>query len=434
MTSSDSVLPLESFQTFGDLLKYLRRRARLTQRELCIAVGYSEAQISSLEQNLRPPDLASLTALFIPALYLEDEPLIVTRLMELAAQARGEALPQSGAITFSRSVRREIKENIRTVEDESINNLPLQLTSFVGRERETLEIENLLGSENKNRLITLMGNGGCGKTRLALQVAAQIMRAYRDGAWLIELAPIVNPEHVTQTFITSLGLPEPRDDSPTLALTKFLRAKHILLVVDNCEHIVFEAAKLIQEILLTCPHVQVIATSREILNIPGEVRFRVPSLSLSEGADSRSESVQLFMDRAKAALPTFELTKENASVVAQICSRLEGIPLAIELAAARTTALSVGQIAARLDNSFQLLTGGGALLPHHQTLDATIEWSYNMLSESERILLHRLSVFSGGWTLDAAEAVASDLSFISDRKSTRLNSSHSRASRMPSSA
>ena len=415
MPYSEPAIPLESFQTFGDLLKYLRRRARLTQRELCIAVGYSEAQISRLEQNQRPPDLAALTALFIPALYLEDEPVIVTRVMELAVQARGEKLPQNGVVTFSRSVRQEVRESVRTVEEAALNNLPLQLTSFIGREREILEIKNLLDpSHGKARLVTLTGSGGGGKTRLALEVARQLTESYRDGVWLIELAPISNPAHMPQTFITSLGLPEPREDSPTLALTKFLRTKNTLLIVDNCEHIVSKTAKLIQEILLTCPHAQVIATSREILNIPGEVRFRVPSLSVSNDTDSRSESVQLFMDRAKTALPTFELTKDNASDVAQICLRLDGIPLAIELAAARMTALSIQQIAARLDKSFQLLTGGGESLPRHQTLDATIQWSYDLLSESERILLHRLSVFAGGWTLDAAEAVASDSSFISD--------------------
>jgi predicted ATPase len=414
MPSSDSVLPLESFQTFGDLLKYLRRCARLTQRELCIAVGYSEAQISRLEQNLRPPDLAALTALFIPALYLEDEPLIVTRLMELAAKARGEALPQSGMISFSRSIRSEIKESIRTVEEESLNNLPLQLTSFIGRAREMIEIKNLLETGNKNRLITLMGSGGCGKTRLALQVGMQTIHTYHDGVWLIELASILDPAHVAQTFITSLGLPEPRDDSPTLALTKFLRAKHILLIADNCEHVISETAKLIKEILLTCPRAQVIATSREMLNIPGEIRFHVPSLSLSDDLNSQSESVQLFVERAQTAFPTFRLNGENLSAVSQICRRLDGMPLAIELAAARVNTLSVQQIAARLDNSFQLLTGGGKSLPHHQTLEAAIEWSYDLLSDSERILLHRLSVFAGGWTLEAAESVASDPSFISN--------------------
>src|SRR6188474_2501643 len=241
MPYSEPAIPLESFQTFGDLLKYLRRRARLTQRELCIAVGYSEAQISRLEQNQRPPDLAALTALFIPALYLEDEPVIVTRLMDLAVQARGEKLPQSGVVTFSRSVRQEVRESVRTVEEVALNNLPLQLTSFIGREREITEIKNLLDlNHGKARLVTLTGSGGCGKTRLALEVARQLTEAYRDGVWLIELAPISNPAHMPQTFITSLGLPEPRDDSPAQALTKFLRPKHTLLIIDNCEHVVSE--------------------------------------------------------------------------------------------------------------------------------------------------------------------------------------------------
>ena len=165
MSPSEPALSLESFTTFGDLLKYSRRRARLTQREVAIAVGYSEAQISRLEQNLRPPDLAALAALFIPALYLEDEPEIVARLMELAAQARGEELPRSGVITFSHSIQREMLEEVRSVEDNVLNNLPLPLTSFVGRRREIVEIKDLLG---KAKLVTLTGSGGCGKTRLAI--------------------------------------------------------------------------------------------------------------------------------------------------------------------------------------------------------------------------------------------------------------------------
>src|SRR6185436_3104315 len=172
MPYSEPAIPLESFQTFGDLLKYLRRRARLTQRELCIAVGYSEAQISRLEQNQRPPDLVALTALFIPALYVEDEPEIVARLMELAAQARGEELPHSGVITFSRSVQKEILENVRSVEDNVLNNLPFQLTSFVGRGHEIAEIKDRF---DKAKLVTLTGSGGCGKTRLALETSRQLI-------------------------------------------------------------------------------------------------------------------------------------------------------------------------------------------------------------------------------------------------------------------
>ena len=423
MPSSEPVLPLESFLTFGDLLKYLRRRARLTQRELSIAVGYSEAQISRLEQNQRPPDLASLTALFIPALYIDDEPLIVTRLMELAAQARGEELPRSGVVTFSRSVQQEVGETVRIVEEEVRNNLPLQLTSFIGREREINEIRDLLGfgadSKNKSRLITLTGPGGCGKTRLALQAATQLINSYHDGVWLVELAAISQPAHVSQTVITSLGIPKPREGSESLGITKYLHAKHLLLILDNCEHVRSESARLIHEVLRSCPQVQILATSREILNLPGEIRFRVPSLSVNESVGSlddlsvQSESVRLFVERAQSAFPNFSFNKNNASIIAQICRRLDGMPLAIELAAARVNTLSVEQIAERLDQSFQILTGGAEGLPHHQTLDATIKWSYELLTDSERILLQRLSVFAGGWTLEVAESVASDPSFIS---------------------
>jgi len=426
MPSSDPAIPLESFLTFGDLLKYLRRRARLTQRELCIAVGYSEAQVSRLEQNQRPPDLAALTALFIPALYLEDEPLIVSRLMELATQARGEELPQRGIVTFSRSVQREVRESVRTVEEGVLNNLPLQLTSFIGREREIVEITNLLApnsiSDEQVRLITLSGSGGCGKTRLAIEVARQLTEAYQDGIWLIELASIYDAALVLQAVTSTLGIPESRDDSRINTLKKYLRTKHILLIFDNCEQVISGTAQLVEEILRACPHVRILATSREIINIPGEFHFRVPSLSLSgneesnDDIESQSESVRLFIERAQSIFPTFILNKDNIFTVAQICRRLDGIPLAIELAAARVTTLSVQQIAVRLDNNFQLLTGGRKTLPRHQTLQAAIEWSYNLLSEAERVLLQRLSVFSGGWTLEAAEAVTGDVSLVTAEK------------------
>jgi len=416
MPPSDSAISLESFQTFGDLLKYLRRRARLTQRELSIAVGYSEAQISRLEQNLRLPDLAALTALFIPALYVEDEPETVSRLIELAAQARGTDLPNSGVLTFAPSVRHEVQEVIRRVEDQALNNLPLQLTSFVGRQREIAELRALLA---KAKLVTLTGSGGCGKTRLALETARQLVESYQDGIWLIELSSISDPTLVLQTVASILGMPDSRD---ALSLTKYLRRKQILLILDNCEQIITAVAQLAEEILRTCPQVQILVTSREILNLIGELQFRVPSLSLlkekslSSNASSPSEAVQLFVDRAQAVLPSFVLTDEVMRDVTQICHLVDGLPLGIELAAAKISVLSVEQIATRLNHSLQMLSGGRVNIPHHQTLEATIQWSYDLLSEVERILLQRLSIFSGGWTLEAAESVVSDLSLVSFQK------------------
>ena len=409
MPSSDSAIPLDSFVSFGDLLKYLRRRARLTQRELAIAVKYSEAQISRLEQNQRPPDMAAVTALFISALYLEDEPLVVNRLLELAAQARGEDLAPGGVVTFSSSIRKEIKELMRTEEEEVQDNLPQPLTSFIGREREIAGIKDFLDpNQGKARLVTLLGSGGCGKTRLALQTARGLTESYRNGVWLIELAPIANLAHVPQTFITALGMPEPRDGSFINTIKKFLRAKQTLLIVDNCEHVLSETANTVYEILLACLHVQIIATSREILDIPGEVHFSVPSLL-------ESESISLFTDRAQTALPSFELTRENASRVAQICSRLDGIPLAIELAASRLSAMSVDQIASLLDDRFNLLTTGSRFtLPRQQTLRAAIDWSYDLLSDEDKKIFRGLSVFAGGFDLDASSSVIADSASVLD--------------------
>jgi predicted ATPase len=412
MPASESAVALQSFVVFGDLLKYLRRRARLTQRELSIAVGYSEAQISRLEQNLRPPDLAALAALFIPALYLENEPEVAVRLMELAAAARGESLPLTGNITITRSVAQEITETIGTLEDGYPNNLPLQLTSFVGREPEMTEIKRWLVSA---RLVTLTGAGGSGKTRLALEVAAQLLANYREGIWLVELASLSAPELVAQTVAAALGVRETPDYPPIEALTQFLRRRRLLLVLDNCEHVVDTTARLAELLLRSCPNITILATSREALNIPGEVNYHVLPLTVPPQKGSRPftpasllgyEAVHLFVERAHHILPAFSLTKANALSVAQICRRLDGIPLAIELAAARLSMLTVEQIAARLEDAFTLLTSGSrTALPRHQTLWAVIDWSYALLSEAEQVLFRRLSIFAGGWTLEAAEEV-----------------------------
>jgi predicted ATPase/class 3 adenylate cyclase len=294
------------------------------------------------------------------------------------------------------------------------HNLPVQLTSFVGREEELSEVEKLLG---ENRLLTLSGVGGTGKTRLALQAAAEALEGYRDGVWLVELGPIGDPAMVPQAVASALGLQEQSGQPITELLTEHLRPKDLLLILDNCEHLVEAAARLADGLLRSCPELRVLATSREALGISGELPYQVPSLRVPRPEDelealSESEAVRLFRDRAGLARPGFSLSRDNGAAVAEICRRLDGIPLALELAAARVKALSPDQIASRLGDSFRLLTGGSrTAMPRQQTLEATMAWSYDLLSDAERALLRRLSVFVGGFTVEAAEAVCADDEF-----------------------
>jgi predicted ATPase/class 3 adenylate cyclase len=289
-------------------------------------------------------------------------------------------------------------------------NLPAQLTSFVGREQAITDVTQLLTT---SRLVTLTGPGGTGKTRLALQVAAGVLEAYSDGVWLIELAPLSDAALVPQAVATALGLREDASRPILATLTDFLSARNLLLIIDNCEHVVEACAQLAGALLRGCPNVHILASSRETLGIAGEAPFRVPSLATPDPRRlppiemlTQYEAVRLFVERAAAVLPGFRLTHDNASAIAQVCSRLDGIPLALELAAARVTVLRVEQIAARLDDRFRLLTGGSrTAVPRQQTLRALIDWSYDLLAEAERVMLQRSSVFVGGWTLEAAEAV-----------------------------
>jgi predicted ATPase/class 3 adenylate cyclase len=295
------------------------------------------------------------------------------------------------------------------------NNLPQQLTSFIGREREMAEVQQLLKS---TKLLTLTGAGGCGKTRLSLQVAANLLEEYPNGVWLVELAPLTDPALVPQTIMSALGVHEELGQSVLATLTDYLKSRKLLLVLDNCEHLLAACSNVAAALLRACPSLQILATSRECLGVPGETIWRVPSLSLpalprrpSAGKNLAAtlvqyEAVRLFIDRSTAMRPSFAVSDENALAVAQICRRLDGIPLALELAAARVKVLSVEQIAQRLDDRFRLLTGGSrVLLPRQQTLRALIDWSYDLLSEAERLLLRRVSVFAGGFSLEAAEAV-----------------------------
>src|SRR6266508_6681748 len=280
------------------------------------------------------------------------------------------------------------------------HNLPTQLTSFIGREKEIVEIKAFLHSA---RLVTLTGSGGTGKTRLAIEIGADELSSFANGVWLIELAPLADPSQIIPATAQVFGLQEhPFGPLPVLVMD-YLRDKKILLILDNCEHLIEACARLADDLLHQCAGLKILASSRESLGIAGEVAYHTPSL-----ADS--ESTRLFRERALAANPNFHLTESNASSVAQICSRLDGIPLAIELAAARVKLLSPEQIAARLDDRFRLLVGGSrTALPRQQTLRALIDWSYDLLSVEEKQLLQFASVFVGGWTLDALEAVADDL-------------------------
>ncbi len=292
------------------------------------------------------------------------------------------------------------------------NNLPRQFTSFVGREKEIAEVTDLL---LRTSLLTLTGAGGSGKTRLAIQVAAHLLERFPYGAWLVDLAPLADPTLVAQTAASVLGVRE-QPSRPLLAtLTDYLRIKNLLLVLDNCEHLVVACARMVEALLQTSPGLRILATSHQPLEIAGEHVYRVPTLSVPDTRRlpaianlEEYESVKLFTERAASVLPTFRITEENAMTIAQVCQRLDGIPLAIELAAARVKVLTVEQIASRLGDRFQLLTGGQkTALPRHQTLRATMDWSYSLLAEKERMLLQRLAIFAGGWTVEAAEGVCS---------------------------
>ena len=292
------------------------------------------------------------------------------------------------------------------------NNLPQQATTFIGREREIADVRKALGTA---RLLTLLGAGGIGKTRLSLQVAADVLEDYPDGVWLVELAPLTDERLVPHAVASVLGVKEEAGRPVTEVLVKHVADRRLLLVLDNCEHLVQACAGLAEQLLRSGPHVRILASSREPLRVSGEASFPVPALAVPALHDAvavdallQYPAVRLFVDRATAALPAFRLTGHNARTVAEICRHLDGIPLAIELAAARVRALSVENIAAHLNDRFRLLTGGDrTALPRQRTLRALIDWSYDLLTEKERILFRRLAVFAGGWTLEAAEAVCS---------------------------
>jgi predicted ATPase/DNA-binding CsgD family transcriptional regulator len=293
--------------------------------------------------------------------------------------------------------------------------LPAQTTPFIGRQTDLENVSQLV-MDPDCRLLTLTGTGGVGKTRLALRAAEGLQAIYPDGVWLVELSPLDDPDLVDQTVAAIFGLHNTSEQTYLAILRQYMHDKQLLLILDNCEHVVETCARLADQLLKTCPRLNILATSREALGIDGEILYYVPSLTFPDPVQLPPfekllgyEAIRLFVDRSRVVAPGFTLTRENALAVAQICKRLDGIPLALELAAARVKVLDVEQVALRLEERFKLLVGGSrTALPRHQTMRASLDWSYQILTHSEKILLQKLSVFSGGWTLEAAEDICSD--------------------------
>jgi len=296
--------------------------------------------------------------------------------------------------------------------DQPRQNLPLQLTTFVGRREQLVEVERLLATK---RFVTLTAVGGAGKTRLALEVAGRVQDSYRDGTWFVDLTPVKDGHLVSRAFGSAMGVHERPRQLMAETLIQHLSGQQLLLVVDSCEHVIDDCAELLETIHRHCSGVALLATSREPLRVSGETAWRVPLLGIPDAAASidleelsACEAVVLFLDRARLAAPTFEMSTENASAVAELCRKLDGMPLAIELAAARAGLMSPDQMLERLQDRFGLLTGGSRTSPsRHRTLQSALDWSHDLLSDRERTLFRRLSVFAGGFSLEAVEAVCS---------------------------
>jgi predicted ATPase/DNA-binding CsgD family transcriptional regulator len=381
----------------------------LTRRELeilaLLAKHYTNKEIAS-NLNLSVNSVKWYARQIYGKLGIDNRRQVAARASELGLlntiSIDGISLSGQATISITDGSARKLKHN-----------LPLQLTSFIGRKDDIQQVKNLL---NTSRLVILTGAGGVGKTRLALAVAKQSLDDFKDGVWQVELAPLGDPDIITAAIASIFEVRADQNRSIRTALIDYLREKQLLLILDNCEHLIEACAEVADSILMVCPHVKILATSRETLGIEGEAPYHVPSLPFPEpgkvpetGHLQGYEAIQLFLERAHLILPEFTITETNAISLAQICQRLDGIPLALELAAARLQVLSLEQIAARLDDRFRLLAGGSRrALPRHQTLHALIDWSYELLTKPERTLIRRLSVFIGGWTLKAAESVCSD--------------------------
>ena len=384
---------------FGELLRRHRRAAGISQDFLAERARLSPAAVSALERGRRRAPYRATVTLLADALGLSEEQRAELELAAEYGRARGVSPGPAH------------EANIEPAAAERITNLPVQLTSFIGRDAELAELSALLKT---HRLVTVTGSGGIGKTRTSLQFAEQLLDDFADGVWFIELAPLADGCYLPSSVAQVLGLALAQAGDPLANLVRAIARKHALLVFDNCEHLIEPAARVLVAILQGCPNVKGLATSRHVLGVNGEATYRMPSLAVPESssitaADARQyAAMSLFVERARDADNRFALTDGNASVVADICRRLDGIPLALELASSRVKMLTPRQLRERLDERFRMLTGGSRdALPRQQTLRALIDWSHDLLDERERVLFRRLGVFVNGFVFEGAAAVAS---------------------------
>ena len=388
----------EATSGFAGLLRQLRVGARLTQRELAKAAGVSPRSVSDLERGINRTARQDTAVRLADALGLAEP---VRSLFVAAARGRVQAAQVLAA-------RRSQAPGEPPASAGGVHGFPAALTSFVGRAGPVREVAGLL---DRDRLVTVTGPGGAGKTRLAGQVARQVAGRFADGVWLAELAPVRDPAQVPAVVAAALGVREQPGLPAAEALARVLARQQLLLVLDNCEHVIGAAAQLCAGLLAACDDVRVLATSREPLRVAGEARYRLGPLGLPDPDDpadgAGSEAVALFADRARRADARFALDEQAGPVVARLVARLDGMPLAIELAAARVEALGVAELLDRIDDRFALLTGGDrGAADRQRSLAATVEWSYQLLDERERRVFRAVSVFPGPFTLEAAEAVA----------------------------
>ena len=411
-----SAITPQSFTTFGELLRYLRERAELSQRELALQVGYHYSYMSRIEKSERIPDSAALMARFVPALYLDDEPEWTARLLKLATASEAKA----SSPTASRAP--VAPPTALPIFDLSAGNLPTILTPLLGRDNEVIALSNLL-TRNDVRLVTVIGPPGVGKTRLVTHIAAQMAGSFAHGTMFVDLSPVSEPKDFLPALAAALGVHETSEMPIMTRLVNALRQKNLLLVIDNFEQVI-DAAPQVLQLLGNIPEIKVLVTSREALRLSGENEYTVAPLPLPQKPttgqltqDNQAQpedpmtfaAIQLFVQRARAVQPDFQLTSENMEAVLEVCRRLDGLPLAIELAAARVKMLSPQAMLSHFDRRLDWLARGArdSQTPR-QTLRGAIEWSYTLLSESERILMRRLSVFSGGSTSGSAEAICGD--------------------------